>query len=222
MYRLLLTLLVATAACESEQWTDQGPTALGPARGTIVVTVATRGIPLDADGYIVGVRRGSLAVNLGIAHRVEANGTLVFSDLQPDAYSVWLEDVAPPCTPVVPFDARQIARVFPNTTYAVQLEVNCPASGQGALRVDVSTRAVGFSLSPTASWTVLVDDSPGRPILMNGSIRIDSIAAGPHKVELKAGSCFISASGRPFASITTVTVPIDGTGVASFSVVCIP
>ena len=227
-FHFTVLLLVAAAACDRAESTGPTTTATRVKPGALSVTVVTHGLPIDPDGYDVAVlRSGDFAPT---AHqRVGTNGNATFSGLSPGRYLVWLEDVAPPCWPAKAGPPRSdgvIANVNSDSIADVELAVECPSSGYGYLHVSVRTSLLGAGGSaaapPTWKWPVRVDEAPARFVPANGSIQIDSIAPGPHLVELKAGGCLVSAGSLPFSTKMTVFVQSDAIAHASFKVMCIP
>jgi hypothetical protein len=173
-----------------------------PATGTIEVTVASSGSPVDPDGYELTVGSETRPVSVSAVERFD--GLTAGSPV-----AVALADVAPNC--VVAGDNPRVVSVVVNTVVPVTFNVTCLPTG--TLEVRTTTTGVGI---PPEGFTVKVAGVQTQ-VGANGSKRIPGLFAGDHQVLLVQAPehCTVGAPNP-----RTVTILAEQTTPVAFSISC--
>ncbi len=171
----------------------------------LVVTTATTGDSLDADGYVVIVGADSAAIDI--------NGTHTFADVAPGDIDVTLDGVAPNCT--VTGGATQTVTVPVGANGTADFEIVCVGPAPAPGTVIVSTATSGDSLDADGYTVTLgaLSDSIG----INDTITFDSVPAGTSFAVLSgiAPNCTAAAGDS-----ISVTLAGGDTVTAAFAVTC--
>ncbi len=107
---LLLSAVLVVTSCGSDTPSEPEATT-----GSITVTVATSGVTLDSDGYVV--RIGAVEQTIGV------DGSVTFSGITTGSQSVTLEGIASNCTPME--SNPQSVTVMADQTVTVRFTVTC-------------------------------------------------------------------------------------------------
>ncbi|MGH2375579.1 MAG: Ig-like domain-containing protein [bacterium] len=152
--------------------------------GDLRVTVATTGVDVDPDGYLVSGDGGP-------EQAVAINGALTISGLPTGDHRVRLSGVAGNCA--ADGDNPRIVSVLAGATVGVTFALTCSAL-TGSLRVTIST--TGADLPD--GYTVMVDGGPeeGVPwVPANSAITFSGLAVGEHAVTLHPVPANCAVSG---------------------------
>jgi CARDB len=181
--------------------------ACGPTTGTIQVTIASTGAPPDPDGY-------QLLLDGAANQSVATSATIALPTIAPGAHTMGLAGVADNCR--VEGDNPLSLTVVAGQTASAALNVTCapPPAATGTLRV--STHTTGPE-QDADGYAISLDDGAGRPIALNATLDITSLAAGGHKVQLTGTAANCSVGGN---NPRTATVPEGGVVEVTFTVTC--
>lgn len=179
---------------------------LGPGDGTIEVTLAVAGV--DGGGQSVTVLVGDEVVGT-----LSGPGT-VSAAVESGRRVVRLEGLAANCAPIG--SEGTVVTVMAGETTKVTIEVECRAV-TGALLI--RTLTTGPDLD--GALGVKIDGGASQPLLSNGQLLIDGLAAGPHGVELTdlSGNCVPDGGNMVSVSIRVGGLVRD-TSYADFRVTC--
>jgi hypothetical protein len=173
-----------------------------PATGSIEIRITTAG---DAAGYTVSVD-GAAAETVG------PNATITKANLEAGSHTVQLGGLPAGCT--VAGQNPQSVSVLAGQTVVVSFAVTCaPPSGQsGALSITTATTG-----EDPDGYLVSVDGGTPQPIVANGTIALQGIAAGSHTIELSglASNCVVSGTNP-----VSATVIAGQTTTVTFTIVC--
>ena len=175
--------------------------------GELRVVVATNGIDLDTDGYMLRIDNGQV---MGIA----SSSTTTIPGLQEGVHTITLSNVQENCTVAEPHPRS--ATVIYAQTVSVSILVTC-VRRQGAIRVIAAT--TGTDLDPNG-YRLIVDDLPVRTLAVNGVQDYPELATDvTHSVYLYdiARNCVLA--GEQYRS--GLQVPLRGTLVIMFSLQCV-
>jgi len=194
--------LALTAGC--------GDDTTEPVVADLVITAASSGADIDADGYTV-------TVNNTLTQNIAANGSSTFSNLATGDYSVELGGLADNCS-VDGTNPRTVT--VSNDGGATSFSVVCN-SLTGS--VESITSTTGVTLDPDG-YTLEIDGVDEGPIGVNDTVTVDDLDVGDHTVELLdlAPNCSVTGDNP-----VTVTVPDDvadvggGTVSTTFAVNCV-
>ena len=179
--------------------------ACAPTTGTIQVTIATTGAPTDPDGY-------QLLLDGTASQTTATSASVTLPTIAPGAHTVGLGGVAGNCQ--VQGDNPLSLTVASGQTTTAALNVTCaaPPPGTGTLRV--STVTTGPNQDPDG-YAVSVDDGAGKPIGLNATLDVASLATGGHKVQLTGAAANCSVGGNnprnaavPEGDVVTVTFTV--------------
>ncbi|HUF27865.1 MAG TPA: hypothetical protein VMM18_12895 [Gemmatimonadaceae bacterium] len=174
----------------------------------VLITVATAGIDLDADGYTVSigdVQSGTIA----------PNGTLTITRLDAGAHSVTLAGVAANCAVDAPNPAT--TTIVSGEVAEVEFTATCiGVTGS----VAVSTSTTGIDLD-TDGYAVSVDGLTPRTIAANGTTVFEGLTEGEHTIALAnaAGNCSIAEANPRVVQVVVGSTTRD-TARTAFEVVC--
>ncbi len=178
-----------------------------PTIGSLTITAATTGLPLDADGYGVtvdGVDRGTL----------QANGSLTLADLAPGPYSVGLSGIAANCT--VEGDNPRPVDVPPGQTATLSFTLVCTTPPETVGTLQIFTATSGLAPDPDG-YTFSVDGGEAQVIGVNADVTLSHTPVGVHTVLLSgvAPNCLVAE-----ANPQSVTVTAAGTVEVRFTLTC--
>ena len=171
--------------------------------GGIQVAVTTSGSPLDPDGY-------SIQIDAGAALPVGITATLSIPDAAAGSHTIQLGEIAANCS-VSGANPRPLVVTRGETTTAT-FEVTCAAIG--SVEVIVATNG---SAPDADGYLVRLDGGEPQVVGVNATLLIDSLAFGPHTVELSGQSNNCHLDGE---ELLTVEVAV-GSVPAGFSVSCL-
>jgi Tol biopolymer transport system component len=173
--------------------------------GTILVSVATSGSPLDPDGYVAKLDGGEPGLS------IEANGNVTFTGVAAGSHTVALAEVAAECA--VTGGPTQSVTVAVGETSELGFEVICalPAGS-----IQVTTVTAGSSPDPDG-YTVSVDAGTSQAIGSNATLALEGLAAGTHSVALSgiAGNCHLEGDNPRTVEIA------QGSTTLTFNVTCL-
>nr|MBA3659848.1 hypothetical protein [Gemmatimonadales bacterium] len=141
------------------------------AAGTLQVTIATAGAEPDADGY-------SIAVDGGPAQPTGINASITVGSLAVGTHTVRLSGVAGNCN--AQGGTSRSVEIATNATARVAFAVSCEAT-TATIRLLATT--TGDSLDADG-YQVSLDSGATRPLGINDTITIESVAPGSHTVAL--------------------------------------
>ena len=167
--------LAGVAACGG------GDVVAPPPSATLVLTTATAGADLDADGFLFSLDSGESA-------RIGANARLVVSGLPAGDSRIALDDIADNCT-LAGDNPRPISLVAADTA-RVEFHATCVALA-GSVRVITTT--TGQDPDPDG-YSVTLDGGPAQAAGANDSVTFGGITTGSHVVALAdvAGNCTVA------------------------------
>lgn len=179
-----------------------------PGSGTLQVTTATTGSPLDPDGYSVRLDSGS-------PQSIVTNGTLTIGSVPPGSHSVQLSGEAGNCT--VSGNKSRAVSISAGQTATIQFVIACVTPPPGSGSIEVTATTSGSSLDPDG-YTIRVDQGSSQTLTINGIRTVGSLPAGPHKAQLGglATNCTV-AGDNP----RSVTVTAGETATVAFAVTCV-
>jgi hypothetical protein len=190
-----LLSLAATAGCKE---------ASGPTTGAAHVIVATTGIDLDADGYMVTVD--------GEPHRtVAASDAITFDHLPTGTHTVALIGLTVNCG--VSGDNPRSITITRGTITEVAFSVTCVAD-VGSIHVTAATTGLDLDAD---GYMVSVDGGASRQVSVNGMLTVSEVRSGDHIVRLdgSAANCTVTES-----NLKTVAVAFGATAEVTFTVTC--
>ena len=176
----------------------------------VQVTVASSGLDLDPDGYMLSVDGGAPQV-------VSTNGSVTITRLIPGTHTVVLSGMAANCA--APNGTNPLAvDVTSRQVSSVGFALTCHAT-YGAVEVRAATS--GTDLDPDG-YRVTLDDGTPRTLSLNGRIVFDHVTGGTHTVVLTGISDNCPAGGE---NPRSVPVSTDGltrdTARTTFTVTCL-
>ena len=180
---------------------------LGPSVGTVVVTVSTTGVDVDADGYTVTVA--------GTSRQVANNASVAFTGIPPGEYPLVVGGVDPNCSVA---GNNQLVSIAARREANVSLAVTCILRTG---RIRVATTTTGADLDADG-YGLAIDAGVERPIVpiaANATLIVAGLRAGSHAVDLGgvAENCRIIGESHK-----AVVVPFgDGIVDVSFGVNCL-
>jgi len=176
-----------------------------PATGSLVVTTATTGDTIDADGY--SVTAGTTAMSIGV------NDTVTFADVQAGDVAVVLSDVAANCS--VADSASRTATIAGSDTVSVDFQITCTAPVTGT--VIVTTATTGDSVDIDADGYSATIGAATMPIATTDTVVFSGVAAGANTVLLSglAANCSVADSAT-----RTATLAGGDTATVDFPVTC--
>jgi hypothetical protein len=172
--------------------------------GTIRITTSTSGADLDADGY-------AFAVNGGTTQPIGISTTASLASVAAGAHIVRLSGLAGNCS-VQGTNPRSVT-VAAGATAEVSFSVTCTAT-TGSLTITTTT--TGTSPDPDG-YTVSVDGGTVRPIGIDATLSVPSLASGTHTVTLAglAGNCAVQGDNP-----RTVTIVAGASATAVLTISC--
>ncbi len=206
--RPMLTLAVA-ACVQTLQACGDGPTP--PSDPTLRVSVATTGVDLDSDGYVL---RGA-DIEQAIA---SAASVTVYRALASGSYELRLEGLAANCA----FDGPDVLPVTIEEGHltSASFRVRCTAT-TGAFRISAPTTGRDFA---NASYLVVVtgagEVARSLSVRPNRAADFESMPGGTYELtlETRADNCKVTGDdqltativvGDPFYHVTEVTFPVE-------------
>ena len=191
----LIVAVCAGAAC--------GTDLSGPETGTLEVTTATRGAPLDPDGY-------ALSLDDGPAETLAANASITFADLTPGTHTVSLSGVPASCVLDGP-NPRSVA-IPAGDTARVILAIACGEAGV----LEISTSTTGENLDADG-YDISVDDAAPRILPATGVVAVPDLPAGQHRLLLAglAPNCEVAGENP-----RTAVVAVGDTARILFAIDC--
>lgn len=177
-----LAALLVIHGCGGET-TGPGPGPDPDPTSTVRVTATTTGASLDDDGYVVQLD--------GLTRSIEANGSVLFEDVEPGTHTVQLTGVAARCavTGESSLDVVAPAGAVADVTFEVEcgrfVQVPCPAlelestTGLPLDEVSLGTLPASFDLPVAASVSVDGTTPAGLAFVRSGE---PDGGAGPHLV----------------------------------------
>jgi Tol biopolymer transport system component len=194
----LTALLVSALACGGDS--NVAP----PTTGTLRVTTSTGGTDPDPDGYTV-------QIDVASPQAIGGSATLEIPGLAAGAHTVQLGGIAANCA-VAESNPRSVNLLAGETT-TVEFAVTCSAPGAG---LQVSSTTTGAALDPDG-YAVLLDGSDRGTLAPTGSINVDGVAPGLHKVGLSgvAANCTVQGPNPQTVTMSDVTTNV------SFAISCV-
>jgi Tol biopolymer transport system component len=174
--------------------------------GTIVVTVATSGSPVDPDGYVAKLDGGEPGLS------IESNGSVAFTGVAAGSHTVAVVEVAAECA--VTGGPTQSVTVAVGDTSELSFEVICTLPA-GSIQV---TTVTAGSLPDPDGYALSVDAGTSRAIGSNATLALEGLAVGTHSVALSgiAGNCHLEGGNPRTVEIaqgsTTVTFNVNCLG----------
>ena len=172
--------------------------------GDLKVKVPTTGPDPDPDGYTV-------TLDATLSQSVATGDSVTFTNIATGTHSVQLSGVAGNCS-VSGSNPQSVSVAF-NATTTATFDISC-VSLTGDIKV--RTQTGGTDLDPDG-YTIMLDGGSGAPIPVNDSITYDSLAAGPHTIQLGNVASNCSVAG---ANPMTVDAPHGGVTDTAFVVSC--
>src|SRR4029453_11679343 len=144
--------------------------------GGVSLPASPPGTLLDSDGYTLTLS--------GIGNAIIAlppNGTVTMPGLRPGLWQVEVTGVASNCH----WGTSSPVRIDSAATSILRIDVQCSApSGVGQIEVVVRTTAI--AVSAPSSYLVSLDGNPGINIASSGSVTLNAVPVGSHRVSLLA------------------------------------
>ena len=178
----------------------------GATHGRIVITTATSGDDLDADGYQIQVDdTGQGPIGL--------NDSLPIGGVPPGDHEVTLGGVAANCS--VDGDNPRPVSVTAGGEASVAFAVRCILP-VGHVRVEVISS--GAPPDPDGYTVSLDRAAPGVPIAVSDTVDLGDVPVGSHSITLSglASNCTLQS-----ANPVEVEVPLGGSVTAAFAVACL-
>src|SRR4030095_8119318 len=137
--------------------------------------------------------------------------------LRPGLWQVAVTGVASNCH----WSTSSPVRIDSAATSILRIDVQCSApSGVGQIEVVVRTTAI--AVSAPSSYLVSLDGNPGINIASSGSVTLNAVPVGIHRVRLRVPSyCGGGFLGSPPLD-QAVVVQAGGMATVSFHVLCLP
>jgi hypothetical protein len=178
----------------------------GSTTGGLEVTSQTSGADQDADGYSISVD-GSDQGPLG------ANATVTLGNLAPGSHVVGLAGVANNCS--IDGDPLRAVTVSPGQTASVTFAVTCSQLPPDVGNLQITTNTSGTDQDDNG-YQFSLDGGQPRPIGINSTALLTSIAVGQHSVVLSnvAGNCNVDDDSKD------VTITSGQTAALTFTITC--
>lgn len=194
--RTLFLALALAAGCKD---------SLAPDTGSVRVSLATRGIDLDPDGY-------SVAVDGGTPRDVGANASVTIAGVPPGSRAVRLDGLAPNCS--ADGGSDRTVTVNAGSEAVASYRVTCTAL-LGSVVMTVITTGADVDED---GYFVSIDGGAPQAITAGGALTIAGLATGQYAMTLSgvAPNCTIGV-----ANPQTVAVVAGSTASVSFPVTCV-
>ena len=206
--RSVARVLAALTMASAVSWLGcggGGSDIIGPAPGSLDVTIATSGPEPDPDGYTVSID-GAAAEAIGI------NASRHTEDLAPGNHTVTLAGLAGNCT-VGGTGAGVTVEILTGAASAVRFDIACVATTG---TIEVVTTTAGSPADPDG-YELQLDGGPALPIGAGASVSMPAVLPGPHSVGLAglAGNCTVDGDNpRPVTVTAGVVAPV------AFTITC--